>query len=1173
MLKIDHICKTYHTGDLVQTALDDVSLQLRDSEFVAILGPSGSGKTTLLNIIGGLDRYDSGDLIIDGISTKKYKDRDWDSYRNHSVGFVFQSYNLIPHQTILSNVELALTISGVRRAERRKQAKQALEAVGLGEHIHKKPNQLSGGQMQRVAIARALVNDPDILLADEPTGALDSETSVQVMDLLKEVARDRLVVMVTHNPELAAEYATRTVHLKDGRIIDDTDPYTPPAGGEPPVHKNMGRASMSPLTSLSLSFNNLRTKLARTLLTALAGSIGIIGIALIASLSNGADLYIQNVEEETLKSYPLEITASGFDFSSVMGGQYVSPDANEPQDPGKVREMTMVTGMLSMVTTNDLPSLRDYLESEQSDVRDHVVSIEYDYDLTPRIYSMKDGKARQVNPDNSFAAMGFSASDSMGGFFSSYRNTDSFYSLPVHDEVYKQQYEVKAGHWPESSDECVVVLTSGGRIADLTLYTLGMKDASDLEKMVQDFAEGREVHAGEEAREYDYDEFLGIEFRYICPAAFYDYDAEYGVWKDRSSDAQWLYDKLTSADTLRVVGVVQPVKDSGALTLSTGIGYDPGLRHRLMELAAQERIVRQQLSAPDTDVFTGSAFGEDSEAEFDLGNLFSLDEDALADAFNFDMSDFNFELSGLSFDFSDLKGVVMDLSGLEISAPSISAKDLESLFDGVEISLTAEQLKSLFEEVLRGFAEVTAADPSTDLSKLPEGLKAFFSSEQAKDILKQNFNEFLSNAADHAVTAEELRQLAQSIADGFAAYVSQIEMQEGETALDYLDEYMASAQVRSILEEEAGSIRARIAAASVSEDQIKALAEELNAAYESYAKANGYPEMSALMPAFERYITSDAVRSLLFKEVRQSINTDTLRQRAAEMFSGYAADAANQIGAVISGAMRSMMEQVTSTISSQMQTVFGQMEKNFSQLFTMDTDTLANAFAVTMDAQSLQELLTALMNREMSSYESNLRMLGYATDDDLVSITIYPVDFDGKAHVKAQIEKYNQMALDRGEDEKVISYTDLVDTMMNSVTTIINAISAVLIAFVSVSLVVSSIMIGIITYISVLERTKEIGILRAIGASKRNISQVFNAETFLIGLCSGLIGVGISLALIVPANQIIHHVTDNYDVNAVLPASAGVILVVLSVVLTLIGGLIPSRKAARKDPVTALRTE
>ena len=1173
MLQIDHICKTYHTGDLVQTALNDVSLVLRDNEFVAILGPSGSGKTTLLNIIGGLDRYDSGDLIIDGISTRRYKDRDWDSYRNHSVGFVFQSYNLIPHQTVLANVELALTISGVRRAERRRLAKQALEAVGLGEHLHKKPNQLSGGQMQRVAIARALVNDPDILLADEPTGALDSETSVQVMELLKEVARDRLVVMVTHNPELAEAYATRTVHLKDGSIIADTDPYTPPAGDAPPVHRNMGRSSMSPLTSLMLSFNNLRTKLARTLLTALAGSIGIIGIALIASLSNGADLYIQNVEEETLKSYPLEITSNGFDLSSMMGGQDNSAEGKAKQPPEKVREMTTVTGMLSMVTTNDLPSLRDYLESGQSDLYDHVVSIEYGYDLTPRIYSLQNGRARQVNPDNSFAALGFSASDSMGGLFSTYRNTDSFYPLPVHDEVYKAQYEVKSGHWPESFDECVVVLTSSGRIADLTLYTLGMKDASELERMIQDFAEGREVTADREEREYDYDDFLGIEFRYVCPASFYRYDADYGVWTDRSADEQWLYDRISRADTLRVVGVVQPVKDSGALTLNTGIGYDPGLRHRLMDLAAQEEIVQQQLRDRDVDVFTGTAFGEDSDTEFDLGDLFSLDEDALADAFDFNASDFNLDLSGFSFDFSDLKGVDMDMSGLDVSMPAISPEDLGALFEGIEISLTAEQLQQLFAQVLEGFGEYISSDPSTDLRNLPDALRSFFTSDRAKDILTAKYRRIVDAAAENTITVEELRQFVQSIAVGFEDYVSEIEMQENETVFDYLEEYLASDRAQSILEEEAASVRAKLAAFSASAGPISELAEELHDAYERYAEDNGFPELSAMPPAFEAYITSDDVQALLLEQVSKSVSTDKLQQRAAEMFSGYASEISTRIGAVISGAISEMMTQLSAALTAQMAGVFGQMEDNFSKLFTLDTDTLADAFAVTMDAQSLQELLTALMSREMSSLKGNLRTLGYASDDDLVSITIYPIDFDGKAYVKAQIEQYNQTARDRGEDEKVIRYTDLVDTMMNSVTTIINAISAVLIAFVSVSLVVSSIMIGIITYISVLERTKEIGILRAIGASKRNISQVFNAETFLIGLCSGLIGVGISLALIVPANQIIHHVTGNYEVNAVLPPAAGVILVILSVILTLIGGLIPSRKAARKDPVTALRTE
>ena len=1173
MLQIDHICKTYHTGDLVQSALNDVSLVLRDSEFVAILGPSGSGKTTLLNIIGGLDRYDSGDLIIDGVSTKRYRDRDWDSYRNHSVGFVFQSYNLIPHQTVLSNVELALTISGVRRAERRALAMQALEAVGLGEHLHKKPNQLSGGQMQRVAIARALVNDPDILLADEPTGALDSETSVQVMELLKEVARDRLVVMVTHNPELAAAYATRTVHLKDGSITADTDPFTPQVGDEPPVHKNMGRASMSPWTSLMLSFNNLRTKLTRTLLTALAGSIGIIGIALIASLSNGADLYIQNVEQETLKSYPLEITASGFDLSAMMGGQYDTSEEKAKPSPDKVREMTTITGMLSMVTTNDLPALRDYLESGQCDLKDHVVSVEYSYDLTPRIYSLEGGKARQVNPDNSFAALGFSASDSMGSFFSSYRNTDSFYPLPVHGEVYREQYEVKAGHWPEACDECVVVLTSGGRIADLTLYTLGLKDASELEKMVHDFAEGREVTGDREEREYNYKDFLGIEFRYVCPASFYRYDADYGVWTDRSTDAQWLYDRLSQADTMKVVGVVQPVKDSGALVLNTGIGYDPGLRRRLMELAAQEQIVQRQLNDPETNVFTGAPFGEEAAAEFDLGSLFSLDEDALTDAFAFDPSAFSLDLSGLSFDFSGLENVDMDMSELEISAPSVSAEELEALFDGIELSLTAEQLEELFAEVVRGFAEYAAADPSTDFSRFPEGLRSFFTSDEAKRILTEQVRAMLRRVSENAVTAEELQALAKSITEGFEAYVAGLALPEDENALRYLDDYLESGEVRQILEEKAASIRTRIAEAAVSPEEIKALAEALNEAYERHAGDNGFPVLSAMLPAFEQYMGSEPVQTRLQGQVRQSIHADTLEQRAAELFTGLAEDIASQIGSVISGAIGGMMEQLSDTLTAQMAGVFAQMEGNFSKLFTMDTDTLAKAFAVTMDAQSLQELLTALMNREMSSFEGNLRTLGYASDDDLVSITIYPVDFDGKAYVKAQIEQYNQTVRDRGEDEKVIRYTDLVDAMMNSVTTIINAISAVLIAFVSVSLVVSSIMIGIITYISVLERTKEIGILRAIGASKRNISQVFNAETFLIGLCAGLIGVGISLALIVPANQLIHHFTGNDEINAVLPAAAGVILVILSVVLTLIGGLIPSRKAARKDPVMALRTE
>ena len=497
MLQIQHIRKEYKTGKLVQKALDDVSLNLRDNEFVAILGPSGSGKTTLLNIIGGLDRYDSGDLIINGISTKRYKDRDWDSYRNHTIGFVFQSYNLIPHQTLLANVELALTISGVGKAERRRRAKEALEKVGLGEQIEKRPSQLSGGQMQRVAIARALVNDPEILLADEPTGALDSNTSVQVMDLLREVAKDRLVVMVTHNPELAELYATRIVNLRDGKIRSDTNPYeVDEAALAPPEHKNMGKSSMSFLTALALSFNNLKTKKARTLLTSFAGSIGIIGIALILALSNGVNAYIQSVEEETLSEYPLEIQSTGFDLTSMMSMSMGNSNSDkEEKKDDQVNVVQMVTNMFSTMDSNDLKSLKKYLDDHEKKVSKYAKSVEYSYSVTPQIFRQdKDGgKIRQVNPDKSFSSLGLGSSTSSNSIMSSMMSTDVFYEMPREDSLYKNQYDVKAGHWPESYDECVVVMTSDGSISDFLLYTLGLRDSVELDDMIEQFMKGDDV--------------------------------------------------------------------------------------------------------------------------------------------------------------------------------------------------------------------------------------------------------------------------------------------------------------------------------------------------------------------------------------------------------------------------------------------------------------------------------------------------------------------------------------------------------------------------------------------------------------------------------------------------------------------------------------------------------
>lgn len=562
MLQIQHICKEYRTGNLVQKALDDVSLNLRDNEFVAILGPSGSGKTTLLNIIGGLDRYDSGDLIINGISTKKYKDRDWDSYRNHTIGFVFQSYNLIPHQTVLSNVELALTISGIGKEERRKRAIDALKKVGLGEQLHKRPSQMSGGQMQRVAIARALVNDPDILLADEPTGALDSDTSIQVMDLLKEVAKDRLVVMVTHNPELAEEYATRIVNLRDGKIRSDTDEYIVDEQTlKEPEHKNMGKSSMSFLTALALSFNNLKTKKARTLLTSFAGSIGIIGIALILALSNGVNGYIQSIEEETLSEYPLQIQSTGFDITSMMVGNTGTDDKSKDSSgkknkDGQVKVMEMVTNMFSKMNTNDLKSLKKHLEKDNDALKSYTNAVEYDYDVDPQIYREDSDGVRQVHPDKSFSSIGIGADSGANSMMSSMMSTNVFYRMPKNTSLYEKQYDVKAGRWPKKYNECVLVLSQDGGMSDFLLYTLGLRDQMELDDMIKAFASEEEIKTPSSLGTYTYKDILNKKFKLVNQADYYEYDSQYKVWKDKSDNAEYMKKLVADGEDIKIVGIV-----------------------------------------------------------------------------------------------------------------------------------------------------------------------------------------------------------------------------------------------------------------------------------------------------------------------------------------------------------------------------------------------------------------------------------------------------------------------------------------------------------------------------------------------------------------------------------------------------------------------------------------
>lgn len=870
MLELKNITKDYISGDSTVQALKGISIEFRKSEFVSILGQSGCGKTTLLNIIGGLDRYTSGDLVINGKSTKKFKDKDWDAYRNYSVGFVFQNYNLIPHQTVLSNVELALTISGVSREERKERAIKALEDVGLKEQIHKKPNQLSGGQMQRVAIARALVNNPDIILADEPTGALDTKTSVQIMEILKEISKDKLIVMVTHNPELAEKYSTRIVKILDGVITDDSKPFTEEdREKEKDAKAKDGRTAMKFFTALRLSLNNLMTKKGRTLLTSFAGSIGIIGIALILSISNGVQNYINRVEEDTLSSYPVTIDESTVDISSIMEGLMGETEENaESHEDGKIYSRDIMNDMISTlsskVSSNNLEALKNYIENENSTIKDNASAIKYNYNLNINLYKedTSNGVVR-VNPSTVMDALGMeemldarensSVSSMFGSSMTSMSNTDVWEEMLDNEELLHSQYDLVAGSWPTNYNEVVLIVNENNEISDYALYALGLKDQNELEERWNKVQNGEEVE-GSESTSYTYDELLNLSFKLVLNSDYYE--KENGLWVDKSEDEDYMKELLNNCENINVVGIIKQNEQSVATGMSGGIGYTKDLKEYVINKTNEAEIVKEQKNNPDTNVFTGLAFPDEDSKTFDYSQL------------------------------------------------------------------------------------------------------------------------------------------------------------------------------------------------------------------------------------------SD-------------------EQRA--------------------------------------------------QLAMLSTEELA-------------EIMETYSNNANASYDGNLELLGAVDLNKPSSISIYPKDFDAKDVITQEIDNYNQKQRDDGKEENVINYTDLIGIMMSSVSQIIDTISYVLIAFVAISLVVSSIMIGIITYISVLERTKEIGILRAIGASKKDISRVFNAETFIVGLIAGLLGIGVTVLLNIPITKIIYAVT-GVSVTVSLPVAGGVILVLISMILTIIAGLIPAKMASKKDPVEALRTE
>lgn len=1172
MLQIKNISKTYKTGNLVQRALDDVSLNLRDNEFVAILGPSGSGKTTLLNIIGGLDRYDSGDLIINGISTKKYKDRDWDSYRNHTVGFVFQSYNLIPHQTVLANVELALTISGISGKERRERAIKALEEVGLGEQIHKKPNQMSGGQMQRVSLARALVNNPDILLADEPTGALDSETSIQVMDLLKEVAKDRLVVMVTHNPELAYQYATRIVKVKDGKLLEDSDPYEIPEGEAPePVHKNMGKSSMSFLTALSLSFNNLKTKKARTILVSFAGSIGIIGIAMILSLSHGVNKYIEDMEEKTMSEYPLQITKTTTNMMSMSEDMMSSKKATSTDN--KVREMQILTQMVSGTEYNDLKSLKTYLESGQSDIKNQTKAIEYDYGITPQIYLQEDnGDVRKVCPDQTLSSLTGSSSMMLAMMGSS--GMEQFHALPENEALYKDQYDVKAGHWPENDHECVVILTQNGQLYDMTLYSLGLKSGEELDKILEAVKEDQSVEINEEPGTYEYNDFLGITLKLVNASDYYVYDDEFSVWKDKSDNQQYVKDLIKNGEDLKVVGVVQPKEGQDFTMLTAGVGYPASLLDHVIDKAAQSDIVKDQLKDKKTNVFNGKSFDDpDDEGGLNMEDLFKIDEEAFKDAFKIDTSRMNMDTSAFSdMDFSgvDMSDLI-DADALSGAMPSFSTKDIQDILNGVSVNLTKDTMTELFNALLKGYQDSVGDDPATDITGLTVGLKQYLTSDEAVQYLSQKLKDILQPQLEGVITEDMLKDFVGRVMEDYQEFA--LKQENPDDFNTNFRAYLETDAVSRILSEELAGIKDKLSGVTITDDQIKEILTDLANGYGEYAKANNLAQPDKIQAAFLKYISSDAGQKLLLQYVEKIVDTKTLQANLQNKMASVMGGFTNELTSQISSAMGKVMEQVGTNLQKSMGNAMTSLMGNMQDIFSIDPDAFAKAIQVNMSEDDLQELMTSLMTTGTVSYESNLNKMGYADEDDPQTISIYPIDFDSKQVVDQIIEDYNDDMKNSGQDDKVISYTDMVGMMMSSVTSIVNMISYVLIAFVAISLVVSSIMIGVITYISVLERRKEIGILRAIGASKGNVGAVFNAETFIIGLLAGVIGIVLTLIAIFPTNYIIHTVSGNTDVNAALPIGAAFILIALSVVLTLLGGLIPANKASKSDPVTALRTE
>ncbi|MGI5989071.1 MAG: ATP-binding cassette domain-containing protein [Lachnospiraceae bacterium] len=1336
MLELHDICKEYRTGDTVQKALDHVDLTLADTEFVAILGPSGSGKTTLLNIIGGLDRYDSGDLIIDGISTKDYTDRDWDAYRNHAVGFVFQSYNLIMHQSVLSNVELALTIGGVSREERRQRAEEALRLVGLGDHMHKKPNQLSGGQMQRVAIARALVNNPKILLADEPTGALDSETSIQVMNLLKKVAQNRLVVMVTHNPELAEKYATRIVTIKDGQIAGSRDlPQNVPAvvpegaaaasaaaaavlaGEKSPASQEAGpsekdivkngrfrHTSMNFLTALGLSFQNLRTKKARTFMVSFAGSIGIIGIALILAIETGLQQYVSSTESATLSQYPIEIYSTGIDWSSLLTESYgtalsmtsVSGSSSDDETAGtdEIVVNTLAKDIFTGMNANDLVSFKQYLESGESDINNYVTDIEYNYGVEPQIYTYEpDGTYEQLNPNRMLSDMLTSIVD-VSSLMDGIVGESIFHAMPSDSSIYEESYDVKAGRWPENSHELVLVLTNDGRISDFLLYELGIKDPDELRSMIDKFSSGSdnsilslaqsaasvvggtdesttdesesesvqetdstdteaEDDSDDETEVCHYSDFLDRKFKLILGSDTYVYNSDMGVWSDKSDDADYMSQLVANGEDLTIVGIVQAKENASNMMLTSGIGYSRDLIYELIERESESEPVQQQLANPDTDIFTGKKFTDDSSS-FDFGSLVTLDHDDVAKAFDVNMDNDSADsletylaseideitqqiVQYASNEASSATGSIsledyIDLDALASEIPQLSEEDLSSILNAAFSNLSEEAVKQAIQTIgtqyvnqLKNEAENTAS-AGIDSEQLEQIFKTltdyigqYLSSGEAQQVIREQVESIVNENASQ-ISKDVIQSKLQEEIEAYISWVNAQNSASGSTGTTgtttgtgesgtqgsgssqqlnpgdptVIALYLASQEGQQRINALASSIAQM--SVTISEDQLKQISDALIQSFATYASENDIPGLEefteqiteSLTDSLAEYLTSEDVSETIRQTVTQMIDSDAVREAVSaavtEKISGLEEDVSQDIIDKVSAAAQAEIEKFAADVSGEAKRlVQAAIEEDYPQIadyintnigdfFTVDQEAFRQAIKVTVGVPELQSILTSFLNSDEATLSGNLSTLGYADLDSPTVIIIYPKDFNAKNQIADIIDSYNDDVKSRGEDDKAITYSDVVATMMQSITDIINAISRILVAFVSISLVVSSIMIGVITYISVLERKKEIGILRAMGASKHNVREVFNAETFITGLVSGCLGIGLTFALIPLANMIIQYKTGQAITAVLEPGMAGA-LILLSVVLTLLAGLIPSGKAARSDPVAALRSE